>query len=85
MHTQVVAAAKAGVYSVGYELNPWLVLYSKFNALVNGVYHHTEFHVKDLFKVCIRVFCLAHVQKKLTMCVCVCVCVCVYVCVCFYK
>jgi hypothetical protein len=52
----VVAAAKAGVYSVGYELNPWLVLYSKFNALVNGVYHHTEFHVKDLFKVNLQPF-----------------------------
>ena len=64
---QVIAAAKSGIYAVGYELNPWLVLYSRMLAVVNRVSHCTEFHVKDLFKVCVCV----------CMCVCVCVCVCV--------
>jgi hypothetical protein len=33
----VVAAAKQGYEAVGYEFNPWLVLYSRFAALSGGV------------------------------------------------
>lgn len=47
----VIAAAKQGHYSVGYELNPWLVLFSKMKALLSGVHKSTEFHRKDLWKV----------------------------------
>ena len=48
---QVIAAAKAGHYAVGYELNIWLVLYSRWKALISGVHKRTEFHKKDLWKV----------------------------------
>ena len=48
---QVIAAAKQGHYAVGYELNPWLVLYSRWKALIGGVHKRTEFHRKDLWKV----------------------------------
>lgn len=48
---QVIAAAKEGHYAVGYELNVWLVLYSRLKALVSGVHGRTEFHKKDLWKV----------------------------------
>lgn len=47
----VIAAAKEGHYAVGYELNVWLVLYSRLKALVSGVHGRTEFHKKDLWKV----------------------------------
>lgn len=47
----MIAAAKAGHYAVGYELNTWLVLYSKLRAMLSGVYANTEFHKKDLWKV----------------------------------
>lgn len=47
----VIAAAKEGHYAVGYELNIWLVLYSRLKALLSGVHNQTEFHKKDLWKV----------------------------------
>lgn len=33
----VLAAAKKGMVAHGYELNPWLVLYSRLKALIHGV------------------------------------------------
>lgn len=59
--------AEKGHYAVGYELNLWLVLYSRWRALVRGVNHSTEFHRKDLWKV------------RLTVCYCVCMLVYMYV------
>ncbi|XP_055907638.1 ATP synthase subunit C lysine N-methyltransferase [Eupeodes corollae] len=46
----VIAAAKHGVKSEGVELNPWLVLYSQYSALRNGVHKMTDFFRRDLWK-----------------------------------
>ena len=48
---QVIALAKEGHCAVGYELNLWLVLYSRIRALLSGVHHKTEFHWRNLWKV----------------------------------
>ncbi len=48
---EVIAAAKEGHYAVGYELNVWLVMYSKWRAILSGVHANTEFHKHDLWKV----------------------------------
>ena len=53
---QVIAAAMEGHYAVGYELNPWLVLYSRWKALVNGVHKTTKFYRKDFWKVHARTY-----------------------------
>ncbi|XP_055059906.1 ATP synthase subunit C lysine N-methyltransferase [Misgurnus anguillicaudatus] len=47
----VIAAAKRGFKAVGFELNPWLVLYSRYKAWREGVHHSTSFHISDLWKV----------------------------------
>ncbi|XP_029421509.1 ATP synthase subunit C lysine N-methyltransferase isoform X2 [Nannospalax galili] len=47
----VIAAAKEGFEAVGYELNPWLVWYSRYCAWREGVQGSTRFHVSDLWKV----------------------------------
>ncbi|XP_054993862.1 ATP synthase subunit C lysine N-methyltransferase [Sorex araneus] len=47
----VIAAAKEGFAAVGYELNPWLVWYSRFRAWREGVQDSATFHVADLWKV----------------------------------
>ena len=47
---KVIEAAKAGYNAVGYELNPWLVVYSKLNSWFHGVDHKTSFHCKDIWK-----------------------------------
>ncbi|XP_033854849.1 ATP synthase subunit C lysine N-methyltransferase-like isoform X3 [Acipenser ruthenus] len=47
----VIAAAKQGYRAVGYELNPWLVWYSRYRAWREGVHHNTRFHIADLWKV----------------------------------
>ncbi|XP_077125581.1 ATP synthase subunit C lysine N-methyltransferase isoform X3 [Ranitomeya variabilis] len=47
----VIAAAKKGFQAVGYELNPWLVWYSRYNAWKEGVHQNTKFHISDLWKV----------------------------------
>ncbi|XP_067860859.1 ATP synthase subunit C lysine N-methyltransferase isoform X2 [Heptranchias perlo] len=47
----VIAAAKRGFQAVGYELNPWLVWYSKYRAWREGVHHNTRFYISDLWKV----------------------------------
>ena len=46
----MIEAAKAGYNAVGYELNPWLVVYSKLNSWFHGVGHKTAFHCKDIWK-----------------------------------
>ncbi|NXU56155.1 F173B methyltransferase, partial [Turnix velox] len=47
----VIAAAKKGFKAVGYELNPWLVWYSRYSAWRNGVHQNTNFYISDLWKV----------------------------------
>lgn len=47
----VIAAAKEGFTAVGYELNPWLVWYSRYRAWREGVQHLAKFYVSDLWKV----------------------------------
>ncbi|XP_011641807.1 protein FAM173B [Pogonomyrmex barbatus] len=46
----VLAAAKRGFKAHGIELNTWLVLYSKFQALINGLSKNTMFLKQDLWK-----------------------------------
>ncbi|XP_050300131.1 ATP synthase subunit C lysine N-methyltransferase [Anthonomus grandis grandis] len=46
----VIEAAKNKFKSDGVELNPWLVLYSKFNAFKSGQTRLTQFYRKDLWK-----------------------------------
>eukprot|EP00123_Amoebidium_parasiticum_P013798 comp22156_c0_seq1/m.32476 comp22156_c0_seq1/g.32476 ORF comp22156_c0_seq1/g.32476 comp22156_c0_seq1/m.32476 type:complete len:235 (-) comp22156_c0_seq1:253-957(-) len=52
----VLAAAKQGTPSVGYELNQWLVLYSKYRAWRMGVSHLAKFQRRDLWKVDLKPF-----------------------------
>ncbi|KAI1889055.1 hypothetical protein AGOR_G00175120 [Albula goreensis] len=47
----VIAAAKQGFRAVGFELNPWLVWYSRYKAWREGVNHRTSFYISDLWKV----------------------------------
>ncbi|XP_030630463.1 ATP synthase subunit C lysine N-methyltransferase [Chanos chanos] len=47
----VIAAAKKGFQAVGFELNPWLVWYSRYKAWREGVHRGTSFHRADLWKV----------------------------------
>ncbi|OPJ76477.1 protein FAM173B isoform B [Patagioenas fasciata monilis] len=47
----VIAAAKRGFKAVGYELNPWLVWYSRYRAWRDGVHQSTRFYISDLWKV----------------------------------
>ncbi|XP_078093508.1 ATP synthase subunit C lysine N-methyltransferase isoform X2 [Mustelus asterias] len=47
----VIAAAKQGFQAVGYELNPWLVWYSRYRAWREGVHHNTRFYISDLWKM----------------------------------
>lgn len=47
----VIAAAKRGFRAVGFELNPWLVWYSRYRAWREGVHHSTSFYISDLWKV----------------------------------
>uniref|UniRef100_A0A670K0I0 ATP synthase c subunit lysine N-methyltransferase n=1 Tax=Podarcis muralis TaxID=64176 RepID=A0A670K0I0_PODMU len=47
----VIAAAKVGFKAVGYELNPWLVWYSRYCAWREGVHQDTKFYISDLWKV----------------------------------
>ncbi|KAG7241335.1 hypothetical protein CRUP_038268, partial [Coryphaenoides rupestris] len=46
---QVIAAAKRGFQASGFELNPWLVWYSRYKAWREGVHHSTSFHISDLW------------------------------------
>ncbi|RMC15879.1 hypothetical protein DUI87_08084 [Hirundo rustica rustica] len=47
----VIAAAKKGFQAVGYELNPWLVWYSRYCAWRDGVHQSTKFYISDLWKM----------------------------------
>ncbi|XP_078143654.1 ATP synthase subunit C lysine N-methyltransferase isoform X2 [Centroberyx gerrardi] len=47
----VIAAAKHGFRASGFELNPWLVWYSRYKAWREGVRHSTSFHISDLWKM----------------------------------
>ncbi|XP_056149414.1 ATP synthase subunit C lysine N-methyltransferase isoform X2 [Lampris incognitus] len=47
----VIAAAKHGFQASGFELNPWLVWYSRYKAWREGVHHSTSFHISDLWKM----------------------------------
>ncbi|XP_044151066.1 ATP synthase subunit C lysine N-methyltransferase isoform X2 [Bufo gargarizans] len=47
----VISAAKTGFQAVGYELNPWLVWYSKYRAWREGVHQNAKFHISDLWKM----------------------------------
>ncbi|XP_068605218.1 ATP synthase subunit C lysine N-methyltransferase-like [Brachionichthys hirsutus] len=47
----VIAAAERGFQASGFELNPWLVWYSRYNAWRRGVHRSTSFHISDLWKV----------------------------------
>ncbi|KAJ8413447.1 hypothetical protein AAFF_G00094430 [Aldrovandia affinis] len=47
----VIAAAKQGFRAVGFELNPWLVWFSRYRAWREGVNHSTSFYISDLWKV----------------------------------
>ncbi|XP_028023816.2 ATP synthase subunit C lysine N-methyltransferase isoform X2 [Balaenoptera acutorostrata] len=47
----VIAAAKEGFTAVGYELNPWLVWYSRYCARRDGVQASAKFYISDLWKV----------------------------------
>ncbi|CAG2257721.1 Protein N-lysine methyltransferase FAM173B,Protein N-lysine methyltransferase FAM173A [Mytilus edulis] len=46
----VIEAAKVGFRGTGVELNPWLVLFSRWNARRNKVHKLTTFQTKDLWK-----------------------------------
>lgn len=46
----VLAAGQTGLHGVGYELNPWLVLYSTWRSRALGLSATTSFRVKDLWK-----------------------------------
>ncbi|XP_040613628.1 ATP synthase subunit C lysine N-methyltransferase isoform X2 [Mesocricetus auratus] len=56
----VIAAAKEGFPAVGYELNPWLVWYSRYRAWREGVHGSTKFYVSDLWK-------MPQLEKKLEL------------------
>ncbi|XP_075442322.1 ATP synthase subunit C lysine N-methyltransferase isoform X2 [Ascaphus truei] len=56
----VIAAAKEGFRAVGYELNPWLVWYSRYRARREGVHHNATFYISDLWK-------MSQLEKKLQM------------------
>ncbi|XP_041804718.1 ATP synthase subunit C lysine N-methyltransferase isoform X2 [Chelmon rostratus] len=47
----VIAAAKRGFQASGFELNPWLVWYSRYKAWREGVHRSTSFHISDLWKM----------------------------------
>lgn len=47
----VIAAAKRGFQASGFELNPWLVWYSRYKAWREGVHSSTSFYISDLWKV----------------------------------
>ncbi|XP_038056671.1 ATP synthase subunit C lysine N-methyltransferase-like [Patiria miniata] len=47
----VIEAAKYGFQATGYELNPWLVWYSRLTARLQGLQYRAEFYRRDLWKV----------------------------------
>ncbi|XP_063182249.1 ATP synthase subunit C lysine N-methyltransferase isoform X2 [Chroicocephalus ridibundus] len=71
----VIAAAKRGFKAVGYELNPWLVWYSRYRAWRDGVHQNTKFYISDLWKVSfsrytnVVVFGVPQMRSELCLCV----------------
>ncbi|KAG9347917.1 hypothetical protein JZ751_003934 [Albula glossodonta] len=63
----VIAAAKQGFRAVGFELNPWLVWYSRYKAWREGVNHRTSFYISDLWKV---LFFHYSLLKSVNLCCC---------------
>ena len=59
---QVIAAAKHGYQAHGYELNHWLVWYSRIQARIQGLHGKATFSRADLWKVGINKTC------RLTVC-----------------
>ncbi|XP_022102632.1 protein FAM173B-like [Acanthaster planci] len=47
----VIEAAKCGFQATGYELNPWLVWYSRLTARLQGLHSRANFQRRDLWKV----------------------------------
>ncbi|XP_054771990.2 ATP synthase subunit C lysine N-methyltransferase-like [Lytechinus pictus] len=47
----VIEGAKQGYHGVGYELNPWLVWYSRIASRQAGMKHRTSFHRTNLWNV----------------------------------
>ena len=47
----ILELAKCGIHGSGYELNPWLVLLSKFSSYSRGVNKVAEFHRRNLWNV----------------------------------
>jgi len=52
----VIAAAKQGIPSLGYELNYWLVLFSRYRAYREGVFSTAKFARANLWNVSLRPF-----------------------------
>ena len=48
--------ARQGYSVIGYELNPWLVFYSKISCWKHGLHKQCKFYKKDLWKVNYRTF-----------------------------
>ncbi len=66
----VIAFAKKGYEAHGYEINPWLVLYSIINAKISGAktahFHFGNFWSKDLSKYnIITLFQIGYIMPKL--------------------
>ncbi|XP_073940908.1 ATP synthase subunit C lysine N-methyltransferase-like [Castor canadensis] len=57
----VIAAAKEGVTALGYELNPWLVWYSRYHVWREGVHGFSTFCISDLWKM------MPQLEKKLEL------------------
>ncbi|XP_068840153.1 ATP synthase subunit C lysine N-methyltransferase-like [Capricornis sumatraensis] len=57
----VIAAAKEGFTAVGYELNPWLIWYSRYRAWREGVQASARFYISDLWKM------MAQLEEKLEL------------------
>ncbi|CAH3131167.1 unnamed protein product [Pocillopora meandrina] len=52
----VIAAARQGYQAHGYELNHWLVWYSRLQARLQGLHHKATFSRADLWKVNLSTF-----------------------------
>eukprot|EP01116_Phalansterium_solitarium_P013737 TRINITY_DN3113_c0_g1_i5.p1 TRINITY_DN3113_c0_g1~~TRINITY_DN3113_c0_g1_i5.p1 ORF type:complete len:333 (-),score=61.47 TRINITY_DN3113_c0_g1_i5:195-1193(-) len=67
----VIEAAKQGYNAIGYELNPWLVWYSRRQAAAAGLQHRAQFTTGDFWKAnlsqadVVMVYALAQVMPQL--------------------
>src|SRR3989344_3761460 len=51
----LLAAAQKGAYAVGYELNPFLVLISRFHARLKGLSENVMIHRQNMWKADLKV------------------------------